>query len=218
MSHRFAKTAAAVATAATLGLLGWGVHQAFQPQALPLQGQFEAQEINVSSKVPGRVAQVLVQPGQQVKAGELLVRIDSPEVAAKLQQAQSSQAAAQAVADKALSGARPQEIDMARLNWERAKTAANLAQTTYTRVEAMYQEGVLAQQKRDDALAQARAAQEQAQAAQAQYDMARQGARPQDIRAAQAQAAQVGGVVQEVKAAEAETRILAPLAAEVAKV
>ena len=103
------KAAGAVAALAVIGGLGWGLWQAFQPQALPLQGQIDAQEINISSKVPGRVARVAVQPGQAVKAGDLVFELDSPEVRAKLAQAQAAQEAAQAVAGKAKNGARPEE-------------------------------------------------------------------------------------------------------------
>jgi HlyD family secretion protein len=203
---------------AALGLLGWGLVQAFRPQPLPLQGQIEAQEFNVSSKVPGRVGRVAVRLGQTVQIGELLFELDSPEVRARLTQARSAQTAAQAVAAKTRAGARPEEVEMARLAWERAQTGARIARLTYERVQAMADEGVIARQKRDEAQAQWRAAEEQAQAARAQYELARKGARIEDRQAAQAQAEQVGGVVAEAEVALAETRILAPTAGEVAKV
>lgn len=203
---------------AVVGFLAWGMSKAFAPRALPLQAQIEAQEVNVSSKVPGRVGVVHVRLGQSVKAGDLLFELDSPEVAAKITQAKSAQAAAQAVAAKAQAGARPEEVEMARLSWERAQTAARISRTTFDRVDAMFNEGVLARQKRDEAEAQWQAADQQANAAKAQYEMARHGARAEDRRAAEAQAQQVGGVVQEAEVAQAETKIKAPIAAEVAKV
>ncbi|WP_066265251.1 HlyD family secretion protein [Hydrogenophaga palleronii] len=198
--------------------LAWGLWKAFTPQALPLQGQIEAQEINVSSKVPGRVGKVNVQLGQSVKAGDVLFELDSPEVAAKIAQARAAEAAASAVAAKAQAGARPEEVEAARLNWERAKTGAQLAKTTYDRVQTMFNEGILAGQKRDEAHAQWRAAQQQADAAQAQYNMARKGARPEDKLAAQYQAEQVGGVLSEAEVALAETLIKAPAGGDVSKI
>ncbi len=208
----------AVGAAAVIGFLGWGLSKAFAPQVLPLQGQIEAQEINVSSKVPGRVARVFVEPGQAVQAGELLFELESPEVMAKAAQVQAAASAARAVAAKADAGARPEEVEMARLNWERARTGAGIAKTTFERVGAMAEQGVLALQKRDEARAQWQAAEQQAEAAKAQYEMARRGARAEDKAAAHAQAAQVAGAVSEVDAALAETRIKAPAAGEVSKV
>jgi HlyD family secretion protein len=201
-----------------LAVLGVGLVRAFRPQPSALQGQVEAQETNVSAKIAGRVGRVLVQPGQMVAAGDVLFELDSPEVAAKLAQAENAQQAAQAVSAKAEHGARPEEIEMARTQWQRAVTGAELAKATLQRVQSLFDEGLIARQKRDEAEAQSRAADEQAKAAQAQYAMARQGARSEDKAAAAAQARQVGGVVAEVQVARAETRIVAPAAGEVARV
>jgi len=218
MSSKVQRALLALLGVAVVAFLAWGLWKAFTPQPLPLQGQIEAQEINVSSKVPGRVGTVHVHLGQTVKAGDLLFELDSPEVAAKIAQARAAEAAASAVAAKANAGARPEEIEAARLNWERAKTGAQLAKTTYERVQTMFAEGILAGQKRDEALAQWRAAQQQADAARAQYEMARKGARPEDKAAAQYQAQQVGGVLSEAEVALAETRITAPAAGDVSKI
>jgi HlyD family secretion protein len=207
-----------IALMAAAALIVWGLVRAFTPRALPLQAQMEAQEVNVSSKIAGRVGRVAVRVGQRVAAGDALFELNSPEVDAKMQQAQSAQAAAQAVAAKAEAGARPEEVEMARYSYERALTGARIAQTTFQRVDAMYKEGVIARQKRDEAEAQYLAADQQARAAKAQYEMARHGARPEDRKAAQAQARQVAGVVAEAEVAASETRIKAPVAGEVSKV
>lgn len=200
-----------------LALLGWGLYLAFQPVRDPLQGQIEAQEINVSSKVPGRVGQVHVQLGQRVARGDLLFELDSPEVRAKVAQAEAARDAARATSQKVQAGARPEEIVAARANWERAEAGASLARVTFERIGAMYAEGVVARQKRDEAEAQARSASELATAARAQYALARQGARAEDRQAAEAQVRQVAGVADEAGAALDETRITAPAAGEVTK-
>ena len=212
------KPLAIVAAVIVLGFVGWGLYQAFQPQRLPLQGQMDAQEVNVSSKVPGRVGQLYVKLGQTVPKGELLFQLTSPEVDAKIAQATAATQAADAVAQKAQAGARPEEIAAAKANWERAQTGATIAKTTYTRVNSMYEQGVIAQQKRDEAQAQWRAADQLAQAARAQFDMAQKGARPEDKTAAAAQARQVGAVLTEAQIALAETKIAAPVAGQVSKI
>ena len=194
-----------------LAFVGWGLYQAFQPQRLPLQGQMDAQEVNVSSKVPGRVGELYVKLGQTVPKGHLLFQLTSPEVDAKIAQATAATQAADAVAKKAQAGARPDEVRAAKAHWERAQTGANIAKTTYTRVNNMFEQGVIAQQKRDEAQAQWRAAEQLAQAARAQYDMAQTGARPEDKTAAAAQARQVGAVL-------TETKIAAPVAGQVSKI
>ncbi len=209
---------AGIAAVLLLVLVAYGLYRSLQPVREPLQGQIEAQEVSVSSKVPGRVGQVHVQLGQAVRQGELLFELDSPEVKAKVAQAEAARDAANAVNRKAQAGARPEEITAARANWERAEAGARLADVSYKRVAAMVAEGVLARQKRDDAEAQARSARELATAARAQYDLARAGARQEDKAAAQAQLRQVGGVVAEADAALDETRIRAPRAGEISRI
>lgn len=107
---------------------------------------------------------------------------------------------------------------MARLNWQRAQAAAELAEKSFRRVEGLARDGLVAAQKRDEAEANHKAARDQALAARAQYDLARAGAREEDKTAAAAQARQVAGVVAEVQAAQAETSLPSPVAGEVAKV
>ena len=209
---------AAAAGILALIFIGWGLYQAFQPQRLPLQGQMDAQEVNVSSKVAGRVGQLNVRLGDTVAQGQVLFQLTSPEVDAKIAQATAASQAADAVAKKAQAGARPEEVRAARANWQRAQTGAAIAKTTYERVNNMYAEGVIARQKRDEAQAQWQAAEQQAQAARAQYDMANAGARPEDRSAADAQARQVGAVLTEAQVALAETKIAAPVAGQVSKI
>ena len=208
----------AVAAAAVVALLAYGVWRASQPPPAVFQGQMEARETDIAPKVTARIAEVLVQEGDQIAVGATLMRTDSPEVAAKLAQATAAQQAAQAVADKAQNGARPQELEMARLQWQRAQAAAELAQTTFRRVDGLAREGLVAAQKRDEAETNFKTSRDQAATARAQYDMARIGARPEDKAAANAQARQVAGVVAEAQAAKAETELKSPVAGEVAKV
>ena len=207
-----------VAFVAVAGFVGYGLWQASQPAPEVFQGQMEAQEADIAPKVTARIAQILMKEGDQIAVGAPLIRMDSPEVQAKLAQATAAQEAAQAVAEKAQRGARPQEVEMARLSWQRAVAAADLAESSYKRVDGLAREGLVAAQKRDEAEANFKASRDQALAAKAQYELARSGARPEDRSAASAQARQVAGVLAEVEAAQAETELKSPVAGEVAKV
>lgn len=209
---------AALTVLVIIALIAWGFWRAAQPAPVFFQGQMEAQETDVAPKVTARIAKVLVQEGQQIQPGTLLIEMDSPEVRAKLAQAEAARDAAQAVADKAQAGARPQEVQMARLNWQRAQAAADLAESSLRRVQSLYDQGLVAAQKRDEAQANYRASRDQALAAKAQYEMAAAGARQEDKAAAQAQARQVQGVVAEVEAARAETQLTSPVGGEVSQV
>ncbi len=206
-----------IAALVVAALLALGLWLAYRPAPDQIQGMADAREMRITSKVTGRIAAFHVEEGQAVKAGQLLYTLDSPEVAAKSEQAGGALAAAQAVESKADEGARPEDIRAAEAQWRRAQAAADLAQTTSARTQRLYQQGVIAGQKADEARTNAVAAAEQAKAARAQYDLALAGARRQDKAAASGQVQQARGAVAEVKAAAAETRVLAPADGEVGK-
>lgn len=212
------KILSAVVALALLGVVAWGLWRSSQPEPEQLQGMLEARETDVAPKISARIAEVAVAEGQRVDKGALLVRLDSPEVAAKLAQASGARDAAAAVAAKAQHGARGEEVRMARAQWERAVVAENLSKTSFQRVDHLHAEGLVATQKRDEAEANWRAAEGATRAAKAQLDLAESGARGEDKAAAAAQARQVQGVVQEVEAAKAETELRSPVAGTVAKV
>lgn len=196
-------------------VLAIGLRLAFRPHPVLLEGEVEATEIDVAAKVPGRVETVAVKLGQTVARGELLFTLESPELRAKLTQAEGANAAAGAMRRKADTGARAEEISAAEQQWLRAQAGADLTAVTLERVERLYRDGVVPRQRRDEAEAQDRASRAAASSAKAVFDMATAGARTEDREAAAGIAAQAGGAVSEVEAYLAETRIKAPHAGEV---
>ncbi len=195
-----------------------GVWLSARKQPLVIQGQMDAQQTDIAAKISGRIGKILVHEGETIDVGTPLIEMNTPEISAKIEQAQAAQQAAEAVAQKAQNGARPQEVEMARANWQRAQAAADLAQTSYRRVDNLAREGLISRQKRDEAYTNYIAAQKQAEAAKAQYDMAYSGARSEDKAAAEAQAKQVSAVVKEVEVAQNEANLRSPIKGEVADV
>lgn len=113
------------------------------------QGQAEAKQINVAPKIPGRIDKIVVQEGQSVKKGDLLLTIETPEINAKLEQANAAHNAAQAQLSKANAGARSQQIQGAYSLWQQAKAAADFAETSFNRVENMFKEQLVSAQKKE---------------------------------------------------------------------
>lgn len=201
-----------------LAVVGYGVWLAAKPEPIVLQGQMDARQTDVAAKVSGRISHVLVKEGEEIVVGTPLIEMEAPEIDAKVAQAKAARDAAAAVAKKAQNGARPQEIEMAYQTWKRAQAAASLAEVTYKRVQNLANEGLIARQKRDEAYTNYIASRDQAAAAKAQYEMAKAGARTEDIQAAKAQVRQVDAVVAEAEVAETEANLKSPIAGEVADV
>ena len=188
---------------------------ATKPKDKYLQGQMEARRVLVSGKIPGRIDKLLVREGQSIKKNALVAVISSPEIEAKKMQAQGALGAAKAQANKAKNGARPEDVKSLKAMADRAQDAANLAKSTYDRVQKLYNEGVLPLQKRDEAETQMKASQSAADAARAQYEMALAGARAEDKEAAESLVRQAEGANAEVNAYLEETKIKSPIAGEV---
>ena len=191
---------------------------AYRPASERLQGQIEAQSYSVSSKVPGRIETVAVKKGQTLSKGALAFTIVSPELEAKLQQAKAGEAAAGALAQEAENGARAQQIAAAKDQWLKAKSAAQLYQKTFARVDNLYRDGVVSLQKRDEAQTRAQTAQLTQSAAWQQYQLALEGARAEQKLAAREKAKMAAGAVAEVQAYTAELQVLTPAAGEVTQV
>ena len=175
-----------------------------------MEGQAEATSVRVSGKLPGRVAEFYVQEGDMVKAGDTLVHIHSSIVEAKLQQARGMETAAQAMDRKVDAGTRVQIIQSAYELWQQAKAAEGITKKTYDRLENLYKEGVMSEQKRDEAKAAYDAAVAASKAAQSQYEMAKQGAQKEDKQSAEAMVNVAQAGVSEVEALLEDQYLTAP--------
>ncbi len=183
-----------------------------------IQGEVETTDYRVSSKVPGRVLEIRVQEGDQVRKGDTLVILEAPDVAAKLDQANALVDAAEALDEKARNGAQKEQIAGAYEMWQKAKAGLEVAEKSYRRIENLFAKGVISEQKRDEAKAQYDAMVATEKAAKSQYDMAVNGARQEDKKAANAKVRQAQGAVNEVNSYIHETILVAMEDGEVTEI
>lgn len=204
-----------VAIVVIVGLLGvFAIH----PDPELLMGEVAVSEYRVSNKVPGRIDTLYVVEGQQVRQGDTLAYINSPEVDAKLDQAHAVRSAASAQRSKAENGARKQQIAAAYELWQKALVGVDITKKSLDRVQKLYDKKVVSAQKYDEVDAQYRAAVATANAAKTQYDLAVEGAQNEDKQAARALVAQAGGVVKEVESYVSARYLVAPCDGEVAEI
>ena len=183
-----------------------------------IQGEVEVSEYRVSSKLPGRVLEIRVKEGDYVHVGDTLVILEAPEVDAQEAAAQATQGAAAAMSDMADNGARKETIQGAYQLYQQAVAAQERAQKTYTRLQRLYDEGVMSQQKRDEAFAAYKATEAQVAAAKSQYEMAKNGAREEERRAARKQEQAAQGAVQVFRSLLRETVQVATMEGEVTSI
>lgn len=181
-----------------------------RPKPIVTQGEADATHYTISSKVPGRMLEFYVRKGSEVHKGDTLVHIDSPEVAAKIEQAKGALEAAQAVSDKAQNGARQEQIQGAYQLWQQAKVQEDVMKKSFDRIQRLYDQKVVAAQKYDEVKAQYDASVAQTKAAKSQYDMAVNGARKEDKEAAEATVKRAQGAMDEISSYLSELYLTAP--------
>lgn len=137
-----------------------------------VQGVIETKEVNINSKVPGKVVKIFVEEGQEVKEGDALVEISSDELQAKKKQAEAALAQAQAALK-----ASQKQAEQAQAGVDAAKGLVEQAQAGVDASAA----------KLNEAEAGVKASEKQYEAADAVKEKANNGARTQEV--AQAQAA-----------------------------
>ncbi|MCL6246770.1 efflux RND transporter periplasmic adaptor subunit [Acinetobacter sp. ANC 4945] len=193
-----------------LALIVFGLWKSYQPKQVELQGRVEAETIHISTKVPSRIEEIYVHDGEKVQAGQALVRLTSPEVDAKKQQALAALQSAQALQSTAERGSQQENIDSLYANWQSLKAQQQLAQTTYQRGQNLYKEGVISRQRRDEMQAAAVSAAQMTEASYQQYARAKRGSTPQQQSSADAQVKIAQAALAEANALEAETKLFAP--------
>ena len=214
-SNIYGVVAAAAVILLSVALISWYLTKR---SPMLIQGTVECTTYKASSKVPGRIDAMKVAEGDRVEKGQLLYVLSTPELDAKLAQAEAVKSAAAALDAAAVAGARIQQIEAALNMWEKAQAGLELARKTYERVKNLYDQGVVPTQKLDEATANYEAMKATAQAAKAQYDMAADGARKEDKEAAAARVRQAEGAVSEVESYIGDAMVYSPVAGEVSTI
>ena len=175
-------------------------------------GTVETREIQIGSKVGGRVTEVGVEEGQVVKAGTLLVRFECDELKAQraqaeaalqqahadlarmvrgnrpeeIEQAEATARAMQAAYERARNGPRKQEIEQAQADFAAATADAGNAETFYRRMEKLAATDTISRQQFDDARDKRDAAAQRAESAKQRLALLRAGTRVEDLHGAEA--------------------------------
>ncbi len=175
-----------------------------------IEGQVEGTTNRISGKLPGRVVEFYAHEGDTVHAGDTLVHIHSSLADAQLVQAEAMKQVAASQNKKIDAGTRSQLISAAADILAQAEAAVTITKKTYERIERLYSEGVVSEQKRDEAKAAYDAAVASRGAAASQLSLARDGAQREDKEAAAAMVEAAKGGVDQVQAVLEDSYLTAP--------
>lgn len=173
--------------------------------------------VNVSTKVPGQIEELLVKEGDHVEAGQLLVKIDSQALQIQVEQAEANLASAQAKLASLQAGNRPQQVAQSQASVEQAAANLDNARKNFERAANLYEEGAMSAQQRDAAQTALKVAQAQYDAAAQNLSLVNEGATEQDRQFAEAQVAQAAAALKTARLQLENSEIKAPIAGIVAK-
>ena len=165
-----------------------------------IAGRVTGVNSDISSKLSGKVSQIMVSEGSKVKAGEVLLKIEAKELEAQLAQANAGVAVAQSNYEKVKVGARDQQKIQAKAVLDSAKKSEEAANNNYERNKLLYESGGVSKQQLESFETQLQLAVSQRISAQAQFDLLNQGESKETLKVLEAQ-------VNQAKAAENSVKI-----------
>lgn len=183
-----------------------------------IEGEVVTEQVTISGKLPGRVEKFFFTRGDKVQAGDTLVLIHCPEVYAQYNKAIAMQQISELQNQKVQDGTRKELVEAAFQIWQKSIADLELAKKTYQRVQNLFKDGVVTQQRLDEVETIYKSAVAAEKAANAQYTMAQQGAQKQDKQSMQQLTNVTKGSVSEVEAFLVDTRLTSPINGEIAEV
>lgn len=174
-------------------------------------GIVEIDEVDVASKIPGRIEELNVREGDFVSKGQILARLESKEIDAKVGQAKGVLEAAKSKLDMANKGARDEEKIATEKLFMQAKHQFEFASKTKERFDNLYKDSVISHQEYDEITFKYNAAKDQMEAAEAKYNMVMKGARNEEKSAAEGLYHQAENAYSEAMAYHSELQLISPI-------
>jgi HlyD family secretion protein len=168
----------------------WWSHTDDSPapeSVLTLYGNVDVREVNLAFGTTEHVAELLVEEGDRVAAGQVLGRLHTDKLEATVAAAEAQTDALEQALAALLAGNRPQEIGRARAQADALEAKARTAQITFERLQKLGKQKLASPEDVDQARAAADAAEAEAEAAEQTYALAAAGARAEEIAQARAQ-------------------------------
>ncbi|OTA20878.1 multidrug resistance protein MdtN [Xenorhabdus beddingii] len=184
-------------------------------QELLLQGEVDAPEVIVTSKATGRVVNLHVGRGDDIKAGQLMVTLDSPELEARVAAAKAVRDQAKAKLELSLHGTREESIRNLEATLAQARSGYKNAQREFDRLSNMSTKGYVSTRELDNARNVRDIAYQKMQGAKAELDAGKSGDRIELRQQYQAALNEAEEKLREVKVQSEDLQVKAPVEGEV---
>jgi multidrug efflux pump subunit AcrA (membrane-fusion protein) len=177
-----------------------------------MAGKIEANDqVNIASKISARVSEVLVDIGSNVNAGDTIIKLDTQDLQAQVDQAQAAVNTANANLTNAMNSTRPEQIAQAQAALDSATEGYEVANKNYERIKALVEAEANTQQQLEAAHQQLTAAEAQKKSAEEQLNMLKNGATETAINVYKAQVEQAEAALKTAQTALNNGNITSPI-------
>ncbi|MDB6017133.1 MAG: Secretion protein HlyD family protein [Pedosphaera sp.] len=176
-----------------------------------VSGTIETDEVHVASRYGGRVREINAQEGDALKPGQVIMALDADELQARRNEAAATLAELEA-------GARKEEIETARNDWQSQQAEAEFARADSQRAEELFQKNTISKTELDRAVSHSSVLEKSAAAAKSRYDLLLAGTRLERLAQARAQLEQIDSQLREMKISAPTNSVLEVLSVKVGDV
>ncbi|WEX75340.1 secretion protein HlyD [Sinorhizobium numidicum] len=177
-----------------------------------LYGNVDIRQVSLGFRVSGRIADLRVDEGDTVKAGDVIARLDAEPFQQSLDAAEAEAEALRATLAKVKAGARAAEIAQARAVHEERLAELRNSDLAYQRARQLRPNGTISQADLDQASAVRAAAAARATSAREALALLEEGSRVEDVAAAEAQLNAATAKVASARTSLKDTELVAPSA------
>lgn len=195
-----------------VGSASW-VYHAYRGEnkaTLTLYGNVDIREVTLGFRVPGKLAKLLYDEGDKVKAGEVIARLDDEPYRNLVASAQAQVDSLRARLKLRETGNRPEEIAQARSLVREREAAAINAERLFKRAEELLADKGVSTQERDNAEANHKEARARLKSARDNLALLEAGFRTEDISQAKADLAQTEAALATASLQLKDTVLTAP--------
>lgn len=201
MSRKKIIIAILIAVAVAVAVWRLATRPAVPADQIKVSGTIEVTDVEVSFKIPGRVKERLVDEGEQVRAGQVVARLEDEDQANEVASRRAEVGAAQAALAELRAGSRPEEIAQAEAALERVKAEEERLRKDFARQQELFAREVIAAREMDTARSRYETARASVREAAERLALVRKGPRRETIDQARARLEDA-----RVALAQAETR------------
>ena len=187
-------------------------------EPLVIQGEVQCRTFDMAARVDGRAARLVVSRSEDVHRGAPIMRIDNPELLARLRQSEAELAVAQAELARVGAGFRAETIAVRKAQIDRAVADLTLAQQTYDRIRQLAATRDAPRAQLDQATAGLSVAERGLDQARFAYNEAVAGFTPEDLAIAKAKAEAASAAVETTKALVDQMVVVAPADSQVFRI